>query len=45
MRKKIVSNNLKIDEISIHTRYGSERSSIHLIYAIRFFFKSIFNMF
>ena len=45
MRKKIVSNNLKIDEIPIHTRYGSERSSIHLIYAIRFFFKSIFNMF
>lgn len=45
MRKKIVSNNLKIGEIPIHTRYGGERSSIHLIYAIRFFFKSIFNMF
>ena len=42
MRKKILKNNYKIKEIPIVTRYGNERSSTHLNYAIRFFFKSIF---
>jgi len=45
MRKKIISNNFKINEIPIQTRYGSERSSIHLKYAIKFFFKTIFSKF
>ena len=43
MRKKILENNYKIKEIPIVTRYGNERSSTHLNYAIRFFFKSIFS--
>ncbi len=43
MRKKILKNNYKIKEIPIVTRYGNERSSTHLNYAIRFFFKSIFS--
>ena len=42
MRKKIIKNHYKIDEIPIQTRYGNERSSIHLNYAVKFFFKSIF---
>ena len=43
MRKKILENNYEIKEIPIVTRYGNERSSTHLNYAIRFFFKSIFS--
>ena len=43
MRKKILENNFEIKEIPIVTRYGNERSSTHLNYAIRFFFKSIFS--
>ena len=43
MRKKILKSNYKIKEIPIVTRYGNERSSTHLNYAIRFFFKSIFS--
>jgi len=42
MRKKILKNNFIIKEIPIVTRYGNERSSTHLNYAIRFFLKSIF---
>ena len=34
-------NNLKIKEIPIKTFYGNERSSVHIIYAIRFFLKTI----
>ena len=41
LRLKLVSDKKKIKEIPIKTFYGSERSSIHLIYAIRFFFKTI----
>ena len=33
--------NYKIKEIPIKTFYGTERSSIHLIYALRFFLKTI----
>ena len=43
MRKKIVDNKLKIHEIPIKTRYGNERSSFHIVYAIRFLLKSIFS--
>ena len=43
MRKKILENNFEIKEIPIVTRYGNERSSTHLNYAIIFFFKSIFS--
>jgi len=43
MRKKIIKNNYKIKEIPIMTRYGTERSSMHLNYAVRFFLKSIFD--
>jgi hypothetical protein len=39
LRLQLVNNNLPIKEISIKTFYGTERSSFHMIYAIRFFFK------
>tara|TARA_B100000780_G_C21057033_1_gene424709 strand:+ start:232 stop:963 length:732 start_codon:yes stop_codon:yes gene_type:complete len=39
LRLLLTKNKLKIKEIAIKTYYGSERSSIHLIYAMRFFFK------
>ena len=41
MRLKLVKEKVQIQEISIVTRYGSERSSVHLNYALRFFIKSI----
>ena len=41
MRINLVKNNLEIKEIPIKTIYGSERSSIHLKYAIKFFFETI----
>ncbi len=34
-------NKMKIKEIFIRTKYGDERSQLHIIYAIRFFFNSI----
>ena len=40
LRLKLVSEK-KIKEIPIKTFYGTERSSIHLIYALRFFLKTI----
>ena len=33
--------NKKIKEIPIETHYGTERSSTHVIYALRFFIKVI----
>ena len=39
LRLLLTKNKLKITEIPIKTYYGSERSSIHLLYAMRFFFK------
>jgi hypothetical protein len=39
LRLQLVNNNFPIKEISIKTFYGTERSSFHMIYAIRFFFK------
>ena len=42
MRLKLVKEKAEIIETPIVTRYGSERSSIHFNYALRFFIKSIF---
>ena len=41
MRTKLVKEKQEIKEIPIFTRYGSERSSIHLKYALGFFIKTI----
>ena len=41
LRLQLVSKAKHIKEIPIETFYGTERSSVHLIYAIRFFFKTI----
>ena len=41
MRTKLVKEKQEIKEIPIYTRYGSERSSIHLKYALGFFIKTI----
>jgi GT2 family glycosyltransferase len=39
LRLQLVQKQKKIKEIAIKTFYGSERSSMQIIYAIRFFFK------
>jgi len=39
LKLQLVKQKKKIKEIAIKTFYGSERSSIHFIYAIRFFLK------
>ena len=41
LRLKLVSEKKEIKEIPIKTFYGTERSSVHLIYALRFFLKTI----
>jgi len=41
MRINLVKKKLEIKEVPIKTIYGNERSSIHLIYAIKFFFETI----
>jgi hypothetical protein len=41
MRLKLLKKKLSIKEIFIITRYGSERSSVHLNYAILFFIKTL----
>lgn len=41
LRLKLISEKKEIREIPIKTFYGTERSSVHLIYAIRFFLKTI----
>ena len=41
MRLMLTKEKLIIKELPINTFYGNERSSIHLIYAMRFFFKTI----
>ena len=38
---KLARNKISIKEIPIKTFYGNERSSIHIIYAIRFFLKTL----
>ena len=41
LRIQLVREKKSIKEIPIETFYGTERSSIHFIYAVRFFFKTI----
>ena len=41
MRLILTKEKLIIKEVPINTFYGNERSSVHLIYAIRFFFKTL----
>ena len=41
IRLNCVKNSFSIEEIPIRTIYGSERSSIHLIYAIRYLLELI----
>ena len=38
-RLQLVNQNKSIKEIAINTFYGTERSSFHIVYAIRFFYK------
>ena len=45
MRINLLKNNLEIKEIPIKTIYGSERSSVHLEYALKFFFETIIKKF
>ena len=42
MRFYYIANKLTISEIPINTKYGDERSQLHIVYAMKFFFK-IFN--
>lgn len=39
VRLNLIKNRFLIKEIPIQTIYGTERSSVHLIYAIRYFFE------
>ena len=39
IRLQCVKNEFKINEIPIQTFYGTERSSAHFVYAIRYFFE------
>ena len=39
MRLLLTHKSLSIKEVPINTFYGNERSSIHIVYALRFFFK------
>lgn len=41
MRLMLTNEKLSIKELPINTFYGNERSSIHFIYAMRFFFKTL----
>ena len=41
LRHKLLFEEKKIKEIPIKTFYGTERSSIHFVYAVRFFLKTI----
>ena len=45
MRINLIKNKFEIKEIPIKTIYGNERSSIHLIYALKFFFETILKKF
>jgi hypothetical protein len=45
MRLKLTKENFIIKEIPIETRYGSERSSVHLNYALRFFLNTVLGKF
>ena len=39
MRFYYMANKLNISEIPINTKYGDERSQLHIIYALKFFFQ------
>ncbi len=41
MRINLIKNRLDIKEIPIKTIYGTERSSVHFIYALKFFLETI----
>jgi len=41
LRLQLTNQKKKIKEIPINTFYGTERSSVHIIYALRFFWKVI----
>ena len=45
MRLKLVNENCTIKEIPILTRYGTERSSIHIKYAVRFLLSAVVGKF
>ena len=45
MRINLIKKKLEIKEIPIRTIYGSERSSVHIIYALKFFFQTILKKF
>ena len=39
MRFYYIANKLNISEIPINTKYGDERSQLHIVYALKFFFQ------
>ena len=41
LRFQYVYKKHKISEIPVDTRYADERSQLHILYAIRFFFETI----
>ena len=41
MRFQYIYKEQKISETPINTRYADERSQLHIIYAIRFFFETV----
>lgn len=43
IRLKLLQKKLTINEVSIVTRYGTERSSMHIAYATRFFIRTFLN--
>ena len=45
MRISLIKNQLEIKEIPIKTIYGNERSSVHFVYALKFFFETIIKRF
>jgi glycosyltransferase involved in cell wall biosynthesis len=45
MRINLIKNRQKIKEIPIKTIYGNERSSMHIKYALKFFFETIIKKF
>jgi len=45
MRIELVKNKLIIEEVPIVAKYGDERSSIHLFYAVHFFLETIYKKF
>jgi len=43
IRLKLVQKKLTVKEVQIITRYGTERSSMHIVYATRFFLRTFAN--